>query len=296
MNSDASSKSYFGESPSVVSAELEPREKVECPVCHISPEPFAVDYQGFQLCRCPKCGLQFVSPRLSFEQMSENVYNDTYFPKREAGGELGEAENSYYSRQLSDFERLLGRKGKILDIGCGNGAFLDFAQKRGWEIFGTDIGLAPDAHLLNCPLWEGRIQEIDVGENRFDVIRLNHVLEHTQNPLEELVHIRQWLNPKGIIYISVPNIAGVSPQIKNLQSRLKLKKRRWRHYAAMHHLFFFSPETLRAVIEGAGLRVLHWETPVLKKSGQHPIVEWIYRQFLEKSHRASILDAYCTID
>lgn len=295
MASDIS-RSYFGKSRSVVSAELKPTEKVECPLCHLSPRPFAVDYQGFQLCYCRRCGLQFVNPRLSFEQLSEKVYTDSYFPKREHATQNNEADSYQFERQLSNYERLLGRGGKILDIGCGNGSFLHYAQERGWEIFGADIGLSSDVRRLMCPLWEGRLQEIDFGDMRFDAIRLNHVLEHTQNPLEEVTRSRELLRPKGIIHISVPNIAGLSPRLKGLQSRLRLKRNRWRHYAAMHHLFFFSPRTLRLVIEGAGLRVLHWETPVLKKSGQHPVIEGLYRHLLERSHNASILDFYCTLD
>ena len=64
----------------------------------------------------------------------------------------------------SNFERLLGRKGRVLDIGCGNGSFLSFAEEHGWEIAGVDIKLSADARRLTCPLWEGRLQDIDFGE------------------------------------------------------------------------------------------------------------------------------------
>lgn len=295
MSVDSSTR-YFGKSRSVINAELKPTEEVECQLCHLPPEPFAVDYQGFRLCYCQRCGLQFVSPRLSFEQLSAKIYTDSYFSRSEPAGQHNEADSYEFTRQLSNYERLLGRNGKILDIGCGDGSFLHYAEKHGWEIFGTDIGLSPDARRLTCPLWEGRLQDIDFREMRFDVIRLNHVLEHTQNPLAELKRSRDLLNAKGIIYISVPNIAGLSPRLKGIQSRFGLKRHRWRHYAAMHHLFFFSPKTLRLVIEAAGLRVLSWETPVPKKSGQHPLIGGMYRHLLERSRNASILDFYCTRD
>lgn len=285
---------YFGKTGTVRSGELEPTEKVDCPLCRIAPEPFAVDDHGFNLCRCPKCGLQFVTPRLDFEQLADKVYTDVYFPHREDEIGLGAAERHLYSLQLSNFERLLRRKGRVLDIGCGNGSFLSFAEKNGWEIAGVDIKLSADARRLTCPLWEGRLRDIDFGEAGFDVIRLNHVLEHTQNPVEELVIIRGLLRPSGIVYLSVPNIAGISARLKNAQSRLGLKSRPWRHYAAMHHLFFFTPRTLKAVAEGAGLSVLKWETPVLKKEGQGAVLEAIYRLIYEKARTGSILDLYCT--
>lgn len=285
---------YFGKKNAVSSGELVADEEVVCPMCGTSPRPFAVDYQGFRLCRCDGCSLEFVTPRLSFEDLADKVYSDNYFPVRDSSSSRTEESTHYFARQLSNFERLVGRPGKVLDIGCGNGAFLDFAREFGWDISGVDIKLSPYSRELACPLWEGRLEEIDFGASRFDLIRLNHVLEHTQNPLKELEICRDLLTPGGILYISVPNITGLSPRLKSLQSRLHLKSHRWRHYAAMHHLFFFSPTTLRKLIERANLKVIEWETPVEKKAGQHPVIESFYRTLLERTQNASILDFYCT--
>ena len=285
---------YFGKARAVTSGELTPTEEVLCPLCGIRPEPFAVDYQGFTLCRCERCGLEFVTPRLSFEELSEKVYSDNYLPKRDDSDWRSAEATHSFALQLAAFEKLLGGRKKVLDIGCGNGAFLDLARQIGWEIAGVDIILSPDARFLDCPVWEGRLQDIDFGADRFDLIRLNHVLEHTQNPLKELEICRELLEPGGILFISVPNIAGLSPRLKSLQSRLRLKSHRWRHYAAMHHLFFFSPKTLRAVIERAGLRVLDWNTPVPRKAGQSALLESLYRAVMERTRTSSILDFYCT--
>lgn len=293
MASDASN-TLFGKSHAVTSGEMNPTEEVLCPLCGIRPKPFAVDYQGFTLCRCPSCGLEFVSPRLSFEELSEKVYSDNYLPKRDDSNWRSAEATHSFTLQLAAFENLLGGRKKVLDIGCGNGAFLDFAREAGWEIAGVDIILSSDALDLDCPVWEGRLQEIDFGGSRFDLIRLNHVLEHTQNPLKELEICRELLATGGILFISVPNINGLSPRLKSLQSRLRLKSHRWRHYAAMHHLFFFSPKTLRAIIERAGLRVLDWNTPVPRKAGQSALLESFYRAVMERTRTSSILDFYCT--
>jgi 2-polyprenyl-3-methyl-5-hydroxy-6-metoxy-1,4-benzoquinol methylase len=290
----ADAENYFGKADAVTSGNLVADEVVDCPLCGRMPEPFAVDYQGFRLCRCAQCGLEFVTPRLSFESLAEKVYSDNYFPVREGSSERTAEETHYYTRQMANFERLLGRKGKVLDIGCGNGSFLDFARESGWEIAGSDIKLSDDARSLNCTLKEGRIQELDLGDEKFDLIRLNHVLEHTQEPVEDLKRCRDMLARGGILFISVPNIAGLSPRLKSLQSKLHLKSNRWRHYAAMHHLFFFSPTTLRAAVEKAGMKVIEWETPVPRKSDQSPVLEGIYRLILESTNSASILDCYCS--
>jgi 2-polyprenyl-3-methyl-5-hydroxy-6-metoxy-1,4-benzoquinol methylase len=287
-------ETFFGKAKAVASGELVPTEHVLCPLCGIAPEPFAIDYQGFTLCRCSRCSLEFVNPRLSYEELAAKVYSDNYFPRR-GGAELRTAEAThYYDSQVSQFESMLGEGRRVLDIGCGNGAFLDFARERGWEIAGVDIKLSPDARELGCLLWEGRLQDINFGSSGFDLIRLNHVLEHTQDPVSELKICRELLEPNGILFISVPNIAGLSPRLKSLQSRLMLKSHRWRHYAAMHHLFFFSPDTLKLIVEKAGFRVLKLETPVPKKATQSALAEGFYRTLMERTGKASILDLYCT--
>jgi len=279
--------SYFGNEQAIADGGLTPSEVVNCPLCDRLPTRFAVDYQGFQLGQCAGCGLQFQSPRLTFEELAEKVYTKDYCPGHE------EADNEKaYTRQLANFEKLIGKKGSVLDVGCGNGSFLRFAKEKGWETFGADIRLSPETKDLTCPLWEGRLPEIDFGGARFDVIRFNHVLEHLQNPLVELERCRELLNPGGLVFVGVPNLAGVSPRIKNLQSRLGLKRKRWRHYAATHHLYFFTPSTLRMMIERAGFSVRFWETPVDKDYGNFG--GKLYRDLVEKSRTGSIVDFYIT--
>src|SRR5213079_422186 len=99
------SETFFGRSGAVTSGELVPTEEVLCPLCETRPRPFAVDYQGFTLCRCESCGLEFVSPRLSFEELAEKVYSDNYFPKHEGSTELSPEWNHYFTRQMTEFER-----------------------------------------------------------------------------------------------------------------------------------------------------------------------------------------------
>jgi 2-polyprenyl-3-methyl-5-hydroxy-6-metoxy-1,4-benzoquinol methylase len=278
---------FFGKEAAVTKGDLTPNEHVMCPMCDRAPTEFAIDYQGFHLCRCDNCGLQFQSPRLTFEELADKIYTEDYCPGHEES-----ANEKAYSRQLSNFEKFLGKRGSVLDVGCGNGSVLEFAKENGWDTFGADIRLSPETAKLTCPLWEGRLTDIDFGGATFDVIRFNHVIEHLQNPLIELERCRDLLNPGGIVFVGVPNIDGISPRIKNLQSRLGLKGKRWRHYAATHHLYFFTPETLRAMIERAGFSIRYWETPVDKNYGNAG--GELYRRLVERSKTGSILDFYIT--
>src|SRR2546423_13175707 len=87
---------YFGRVEAVTHGELTPTERVLCPLCGVEPSPFAVDFQGFTLCRCSGCGLEFVSPRLSFDELAAKVYSDNYLPKRdEANWRTDEAAHTF---------------------------------------------------------------------------------------------------------------------------------------------------------------------------------------------------------
>jgi SAM-dependent methyltransferase len=287
-------RKLFGAPSKAVRAAFSQWERVACPLCRVSPEPFATDFLGFHLCRCPECGLQFLNPRPTVEQLTESVYNETYFAGSGSFKGFSGSQLYQFGRQLETIERLLKHRGILLDVGCGSGAFLRYAMDAGWQAAGTDIRLADEARRLGCPLWEGQLHEIDTGEKCFDVIRLNHVLEHMQDPLMELIRCRNLINEGGLVFVSVPNIASISVRIKNTQSRFRLKRNRWRHYGALHHLWFFSPATLRKLAEHAGLQVLHWETPLLGKEVKSSLLERLSRRLLESSGSASILDFYMT--
>jgi 2-polyprenyl-3-methyl-5-hydroxy-6-metoxy-1,4-benzoquinol methylase len=141
-------------------------------------------------------------------------------------------------------------------------------------------------------VWEGELPAIDFRGARYDVVRFNHVLEHTRDPLVELTRARELVRPGGILLVGVPNVGGLSPRLKSWQSRLGLKTKRWRHYAALHHLWFFTPATLRRVAEAAGFEVVRWETPVMRRSHRSDALTGVYRVLLETCRAGSLLDLY----
>jgi 2-polyprenyl-3-methyl-5-hydroxy-6-metoxy-1,4-benzoquinol methylase len=269
-------------------------ETVLCPICAIEPLPFAIDHQGFHLCRCPICRLEFANPRPVFEELQATIYREEYYlPPTERQIYLA-ARHYQYNRQLSTLQMLLKRKGRILDVGCGDGSFLSYAHQNGWNVTGLDIRISSEARELPCRLLEGRLGQIDIESRSFDIIYINHVLEHTQNPLADLEISRQLMAADGLIFVGVPNLAGISARYKSFQSRFHLKAHRWRHYAAIHHLWYFTPASLKAMVEKAGLKTLFWETPVLKKPGHKNVAEIFYRPILERLRCSSILDLYCS--
>ena len=141
---------------------------------------------------------------------------------------------------------------------------LEAAIANGWQAEGMDVATAAVKYAREergLTVHHGLIEDVSLEPGSFDVIVLNHVLEHVRNPRETLAHLRTLLTPTGIIRTEVPNVGSLSARTQNLQSRLKVKKNLWRHYETGHHFWFFTRSTLTRTMRGAGL------TPVRVTAG-----------------------------
>ena len=157
---------------------------------------------------------------------------------------------------------------------------------------GTDVVVTPSAVATGARLWAGQLPSIAFGARRYHAVRFNHVLEHTQDPLAELRAARAVLAPGGVLHVGVPNLAGFTITLKSWQSRLRLKRKRWKHYGALHHLWFFTPRTLARLVGAAGFEVSGWETPVAGRPGRPVWVTAAVRRPLEACRAGGILDLY----
>lgn len=111
-----------------------------------------------------------------------------------------------YNKLLDEFEKFR-KTNKILDVGCGLGFFLQEAKKRGWEVYGTEYsetaverckekGLTIKAGKLEVPMFR---------EDDFDVITSFEVIEHINDPVEEIRKIHELLRSGGLFYCTTPN-------------------------------------------------------------------------------------------
>ncbi len=147
---------------------------------------------------------------------------------------------------LSQIEKVK-RGGKLLDIGCGPGFFLDEAKKRGWRVLGLDPSAwAADYAKKNfgIDVRKGFIEDANFPEAVFDGIMMNDVIEHLSDPKAALAKMRRWLKNDGILYISTPDI-------ESFLSRL-LRAKWWG--INQYHLFYFSRKTLGELLGVVGFR------------------------------------------
>jgi len=140
--------------------------------------------------------------------------------------------------------------GRVLDIGCGKGAFLrSFRDHRPeWHCVGIEPS-REEAELARCDghleVHEGMLGSAPLDRESFDLVAIMHVFEHVPRPLETLHQIRDLLKPGGMLFIEVPNTADL-----NMFYDLLL----------FEHLYHFTPETLVWLLSREGFEVVVHES------------------------------------
>ncbi len=242
-----------------------------CPICGSKPDRFVGKRGGnshreglgveCEIWKCTECSLVFPNP-MPFPKnglgQHYDVDADQYFKEHDTGGRLEGARSL-----LAKAEGILGHKGKLLDVGVGRGETLVAAQELGWDVEGVE----PSATFADyaeertgLKIWREPIEDSSVPDNEYDAIVLAAVLEHLYNPDAIVARISRALKPGGILYIDVPNEAGLYFRIGNLYQ--KLRGRDWSVNLAPtfspFHVFGFSPHALRKILNKHGLEPEYW--------------------------------------
>jgi 2-polyprenyl-3-methyl-5-hydroxy-6-metoxy-1,4-benzoquinol methylase len=139
---------------------------------------------------------------------------------------------------------------RLLEIGVGSGSFLTAARQTGYEVMGCDLSASicqRVRHTYHIPMHGGHLTAL-AGESRFDVVVMNHVLEHVDQPIELLRDVHRLLSPRGIVHIAVPNIGCWEAWLPG-----------WTSYEP-YHLAYFTPQTLKRVVFASGLAIEHLAT------------------------------------
>jgi len=219
----------------------------ECPVCvgrHFA--RFA-----FGLVRCTACGL-VVSPEIwkagTNELMEKEWFGDDYKARISMWVQLFEKWNN--RRTLRRLQRAGCRGGRLLEIGVGSGSFLQAARESGFQVVGCDLSQPICSKVRDEYGIEMLCGSIDaLGETHvFDVVVMNHVLEHVHEPVKFMQSVARALVPGGIAHVAVPNLACLEASLPG-----------WTSYEP-YHLSYFVPLTLTRVVMCTEMGVESMET------------------------------------
>ncbi len=199
---------------------------------------------GFNIVRCDVCSLVFVRDRLTLDELGEFYAREEIADNFVYTDPANLPNLNYYFLKLRD---LIGRYksgGRILDLGCSSGAFLDVMD--GWERHGiefsgpyADKAIAKYGRNIHC----GTLDDYPCEDNYFDVITLQDVFDHVPDPLQALRACRRILKPHGLIVIKVHNISCLYAKVTG---------RRFYALLPPFHLSYFNRHSLGEALTRTG--------------------------------------------
>jgi SAM-dependent methyltransferase len=204
---------------------------------------------GFPILRCGACGLAFTEA--SKAPPPSALYPP--FEQSESALQTGLRRSlAVFLRRRAAIVRAMKPSGRVLDFGCGSGAFAKWMRDEGYESVGLEpFSLGQPVESERLKLVRQPLESAGPALGTFDVVTAWHVLEHVADPAELLQQLRQRLSPGGVLIVSVPNLASWQGHLFGPS---------WFHLDPPRHLLHFEPQTLDAYLERAGLRpVKRWD-------------------------------------
>ena len=226
------------------------RRRDSCPLCGVgvgSAVPFATTGRNYRLVRCVACGMVYGVDVLEPSEY-DAVYDDAYAGKYDDPALVAQ-NRAYADRFFADRER-----GKVLEIGCGTGAFLERLAEMGFKCAGVEASAAAAARararglLVTARPFEMIADPGEVG-GPFDLVVTFHVLEHVLDPVAFAAQIARFLRPGGTWFNYMPYVAAWRPEDHGPE---------WIHFMptrAEEHVNFFDDQTLNRLATQTGFAV-----------------------------------------
>jgi len=220
-----------------------------CGICGEAEFSPFLNVGGKSLVRCRSCRLVRTA---DFQPDAALYAGEGYFT-----GPGGYIERHEIFRSLFEplVERILRFKprGALLDVGTGVGTLMDAASAKGFTVKGVEVSQWASTYAREgkgLDVVPGTLEEASFADKSFDVVVLNHVLEHVEAPKPLLAEIRRILKDDGLLAIGAPNAGSLMATLIGA---------RWASWRPEQHIWHFTPDTLTALLKTAGFDVIHQE-------------------------------------
>ncbi|MBX9666422.1 MAG: class I SAM-dependent methyltransferase [Candidatus Obscuribacterales bacterium] len=219
-----------------------------CPICGSKELSDLYTVHDFTISECRKCTLVFVREKMTSETLGpfyekhgyDYVYDD----------EKNQENLKFYYRRLKQVLNKRQKPGKVLDIGCNRGQFLDVMGEE-WERYGTEFTKrwADEARAKygEKNIHQGPLSTYDLEGKLFDVVTMLDVLDHCPQPVDDLKQVNRVLKKGGLVVVKVHNISCLYAQIT---------KDQFYAISPPGHLFYFNKATLKESLKQAGFKVV----------------------------------------
>jgi 2-polyprenyl-3-methyl-5-hydroxy-6-metoxy-1,4-benzoquinol methylase len=192
---------------------------------------------------CLACQIWFTHPLPSLDDLSKLYSTGNY--RAETGKRfipILEKTIHYLTIRKRNRIKSYVKVGRILDLGCGRGLFLNLMKQDGWHVKGQEFDSKSASYAINRYGIDVHGGTLDgkFEKESFDVVNINHVLEHLEKPRETLAECHKILKKGGLLVVAVPNIDSFQAKFGNSN---------WFQLDIPIHLHHFSSKSLIDLIE-----------------------------------------------
>ena len=232
-----------------------------CPVCESETitdcfvaEDYTVSHEIFSVWECSNCTHLFTQNIPAQNEIGKYYKSENYISHTDTQtGVINRLYHLVRKKTLNGKLHLIQKEtdkqtGKILDIGCGTGAFLHHMKIAGWE----STGLEPDEaarqkakELYNISPQPSK-ELFNLPHHTYDAITMWHVLEHVHQLHGYVAQLKNLITESGSIFIAVPNYTSYDAQQYG---------NAWAAYDVPRHLYHFSPASMKNLVEQHGLTI-----------------------------------------
>lgn len=233
-------------------------KKFKCPLCGSEKRKvflkngadFEYEVKGeFKLVKCISCGLIFLYPIPSIKQFL-SAYPDSYHSYNIPVSKITQIFISLSLKQESKkIKKLISNTGTILDVGCADGRHFEILRKFGnWHFIGIDFKdkIAQKGRVAGREIYTATLEKFDYPKDSFDLMVMDHLLEHVTDPVLTLKAAHRLLKPGRYLIGAVPNINSFDKVLFG---------RYWGGYHLPRHVWHFTPKSLSKVLKKAGFQL-----------------------------------------
>lgn len=254
--------------PLVSFAELLPRvQSMACPECGSERRRLIYALSDYSVVRCGDCGLLY--NREFLNTPGEETFSADYYLDVQSEGfahifdpEKPDPSAPIYEAGLRVVEQRRAEKGRVLDVGCAFGAFLQLARGRGWDVAGVELSPYSSKWTreeAGIEVFNGPLTESSYEPESFDLVTFWDVLEHVPDVAANLEHAAGLLRPGGYLILTTDNYRSLIAYLGQLS-----------YYATARHLTYglerfyipynscyFTRSDMDRMLRNSGFRIIH---------------------------------------